>query len=268
MKTNHLFIFLLVFIGLSACKKNSSPDAPGNQVYKLSYGDSVLYLRNSATDYMVSPMISKTGSYESFPKGLSINPSTGVINVSQSETGMRYKITFTATTGEVYTTNLLLAGINYLDKYYNLSQGDSIAYPIYNGDPSISVPSGNYDVGGDANDKGLAVHAANGQINLKQCVRNGLFGNTPRSDEWEDITIRYTTNDGSNAVNSIGIIIYYYNTINDVPDNVKDIVQAHQGMVLGTDYKPIASSPLTLKNGLSPALLAKPRPPCVIIVGH
>jgi len=268
MKTNLFHLILIVTLVVTACSKNSSPDAPTNQAYKFTYGDSVLYLRNSATDYIVSPTISKPGSYESFPKGLSINASTGAINVSQSETGMRYKITFTATTGEVYTTNLLIAGINYLDKYYFLSQGDSIAFPIYNGDPTRSIPTGNYDVGGDANHRGLAVHSANGQINLMQCIRNGLFGNLPKTDEWEDITIRYTSNDGSNAVNSIGIIIYYYDRLSDVPENVKDIVQAHQGMVLGTDYKPIVSSPLTQKNGLSPALLGKPRPPCVIIVGH
>jgi hypothetical protein len=270
MKARHsLFVFVAMIFGITSCKKNSSPDAPANQAYKFNYGDSVLYLHNSATDYIVAPAISKAGTYDAFPKGLSINATTGAINVSQSETGMRYQVRFTATTGEVYSTNLLIAGINYLDKYYNLSQGDSIAYPIYNGDPSRRLPTGNYDVGRDANHKGVAVHSANGQINLMQCLRNGLFGNTPKTNEWEDITIRYTTNDGSGTtVNSIGIIIYYYNTVNDVPEDVKDIVQAHQGMVLGTDYKPIVSSPLTQKNGLSPALLAKPRPPCVIIVGH
>src|ERR687889_193860 len=106
MKNNHTFFVAITAILLAAaCKNNSSPDAPSNEAYQLSYGDSVIYLRSSAADYMVAPKAARAGSYEAFPKGLSINPATGVINVSQSETGMRYKITFRSTDGEVYTTN-------------------------------------------------------------------------------------------------------------------------------------------------------------------
>lgn len=273
---NIIQTFFVLFASIAAmvsCRK--SADDGTNAAFKLSYGDSLFYLKNQPADNLIKPLFTKSGSYTSYPKGLSINEITGEINIAASETGLRYRISFTASTGEVYTTHILIAGINYLDRFYNLSQHDSIAYPIYNADPSRTVPSGNYDVNNQANQKGLAVNRATGAINLKQCIRNGLFGSTPRSDEWEDIDIPYQTNDNSgNSLNKIQIIIYYYDTINEVPNDVMNIVQAHLPMVLGANHQPIPTDPLTarmsqqFKNGLSPALLGKPRPPCVIIIGH
>src|SRR5829696_8382874 len=126
---------------------------PNTGSYKLTYGDSILYLKNK--DYVVTPLMSRAGTYSSFPDKLTIDKSTGAITVTQkdidgeSQTGMWYKIYFHSATG------------NEVDKFYNLSQNDSIIQPIYNGDPSKVIPAGNYDL---TSDNKFAINPVNGQI--------------------------------------------------------------------------------------------------------
>jgi predicted small secreted protein len=115
-------VALSVFICLlfASCKKNSATGI-GNGSPKLSYGDSVFYVRGQS--YEISPNITETGTYTAFPENLLIDKATGKITVAimgngkESQTGLRYKIKFQATgSNRVDSTYIVLAGINSVAK--------------------------------------------------------------------------------------------------------------------------------------------------------
>ncbi|HWI91337.1 MAG TPA: hypothetical protein VNT20_08675 [Flavisolibacter sp.] len=251
-----------------ACKKKPVTDNPQPSTSKLSYGDSVFYLKS--TTYVISPVNAKAGSYSPFPNNLNINSTTGAITVSlkgndgQSQTGLRYKIKFTSTNNELDSTFITIAGITYLDRFYTLSKNDSIIYPIYNADISKELPAGNF-----SGDNKLAINTSNGQINVKETIRRGFFDNQLNAS-WKQTTIRYASNDNSNnANNSIDVILYYYNSAADVPSNVSALMQAHQRMTVGINGPSVTSTTGAIDNNLSSDLsLTKPRPPCIVIVGQ
>lgn len=241
--------------------------------YQLMYGDSIFYLK--ASDYIIRPMAKARGSYSAFPDNLTINRSTGEITVTgkgtdgESQTGMWYKITFRSDAGDVVdSTFILLSGISYLDQFYFLNRHDSIIKPIYNSDPSLPLPRGNYDL---ISDNKFAVNADNGEININECKRRGFFGGPQAGSSWKVATVKYAIHDKSNGVaNKLDLVIYYYKTVNDVPSNVSALMQAHQHMTLGMRGLPtIPSTTGPVDNNLPSSLsLAKPRPPCVIIIGN
>jgi hypothetical protein len=255
------WVFLAVVLVFSACDKND--DQTQQRAAELSYSQPVFYIRNQASDYLVKP-INKPGegNFSSFPKGLELDPATGEINVSQSEAGMKYKITFTPVTGNPVSTYVVISGINFPDKFYFLSSNDSIAFPVYNADPSNTVPSGSFDEGNVANSSGCAMKTTNGQIDLKESIRRGLFGSTPKNDVRKDFDIKYRLNDNSgNSLNKIKVLLYYYNSMNDVPEDLKETMSQHLAMTLQPDNTP-------MNNTLVSAAAAKPRPPCIVIIAH
>lgn len=243
---------------LSSCRKGAdSTDEP----YLLSYGDSILFLRPSASDYIVYPTVSRSGTYEGFPEGIEIDDITGAINISKSETGLRYKVTHTAADGTKTKTTVVISGINFTDKFYRLSQNDSIAFPVYNADQSRTLPlTGSiFDEGGLANGSGCSVKTVNGQINLSESIRNGLFGTNPSNDDRKDIEIVYRLNDGSNrAVNKLKVRLYYYTSMATVAPDLLETLQERE--TDGVFLRGISSQSL--------ARAAKPRPPCVIIIAN
>jgi hypothetical protein len=260
-------LYFATILFLLACKKNSVKDNLSTNS-KLSYGDSVFYLKS--TSYAVSPVNGKQGTYSAFPDNLNINSSTGAITVSlkgndgQSQTGLRYKIKFTSPNNETDSTYIIISGINYIDRFYDLAKNDSIIYPIYNADILKELPAGSY-----TGDNKLAISNTNGQINIKEAIRKGFFDNQINAS-WKQTTIRYTANDQSNSsTNNIDVILYYYNSINDVPSNVSALMQAHQRMSIGINGPSIPSTFGAVDNNLSSDLsLSRPRPPCIVIVGH
>ena len=278
------FIFITV-LALMACKKNSVTNLTGNSNSNpdstkitpppsnsplFKYSDSVFYLKNSS--YTVAPTSTKTGTYTVYPNNLVIDKNTGAITVTlkgkdgESQTGLRYKINFKATTGETDSTYIIISGITYLDKFYYLSQNDTVIAPVYNCDVAANTPSGNYDL---AHDNKFPINPANGQININQLLKRGFFDNQQNAS-WKEVTIQYKANDNSsNASNSLDIILYYYNTINDVPGNVSALMRAHQTLSVGVNRTTIPNTAGAIDNNLSSDLsLSKPRPPCLIIIGH
>ncbi len=246
----------LTLISLSGCSKNAASPEPA---YTLSYGDSIIYLQPQADDYIVHPLQHRDGVYEGFPDGIEIDEVTGAINVSDSETGLRYEITHTSPSGKKTKTRVVLSGITFTDKYYFLSQNDSVAFPVYNANPAGAVPlnGSTFDEGDIANNGGCSVRTNNGQINLAETIRNGVFGATPENDKRETFEIRYRLNDNSGkAVNKLKVLLYYYETMADVPADVLETLRdrEEQGVFLKT----------TSMNGK----VAKPRPPCVIIIAN
>ncbi|MFL5811563.1 MAG: hypothetical protein ACJ749_18715 [Flavisolibacter sp.] len=255
-------VLLATLLGFGACNKSDSP-SPHQSTYELTYNQPVFYLKNQSDDYIVKPVNQPVdGSFTSFPKGLELDPKTGAINVSQSESGMRYKITFTPTTGSSVSTHVVISGINFPDRFYFLSNNDSTAFPVYNADPLNKLPSGNFDEGNEANNSGCAMKTTDGQINLKESIRRGLFGTVPENDTRKGFDIKYRLNDNSgNSLNRIKVLLYYYNSMNDVPEDLKATMSEHLAMTLQPDNTPMG-------NTLISAAAPKPRPPCIVIIAH
>jgi hypothetical protein len=110
----------------------------------------------------------------------------------------------------------------------------------------------------------------NGQINLAQTVRNGVFGATPQNDAKQEFDIYYRLNDDSQkSLNKIRVKVYYYNTINDVAPDLMQTLQDRQndGVFLGTTPVRFPLNPSTARTALVQKA-AKPRPPCVVIIAN
>ena len=253
-------VIIALSIGWFSCQKSeTSPVDPGP--YKLSYGDSIIFLKPVAGDYIVTPAETKAGVYTGFPEGIEIDETTGAINVSKSETGLRYLITHTATDGTVTTAKVVLSGISFRDKYYNLSFNDSVAFPVYNARETNALPiTGSvFDDGGGAKLSGCDVKTENGQINLAQSIRNGLFGNTPVDDMRKEIDIVYRLNDGSNkALNKLRVKLYYYTSMSAVAPDLLETLQDRQDQ--GVFLRGASTAGFNR--------VAKPRPPCIIIIAR
>jgi hypothetical protein len=252
-----LFVLSLAWFGCD--KPADGSDNPANP-YKLSYGDSILYLRAAGSN-IVLPTTQKEGTYTGFPDGIEIDAVTGAIDLSESETGLRYRITHTATDGTVTETKVVLAGITFKDKFYYMSSNDTIATPVYNADASRILPlaGSSFDEGNVANGGGCSVKTDNGKINFKETIRNGVFGFPPRNDAQQTFEIKYRVNDNSGkSLNKLKVLLYWYNTINDVPQYVWDILNDR------------TSQGVFLRGGIAERIdgVAKPRPPCLIIINN
>lgn len=263
-----IFGMFLGLAGVSGCKKTGiGDDGTGGGVgQRLDYGDSILFLHNHAGDHIQFPTQNIPGRYFSFPEGLQLNSITGEINVTQSESGLRYKVYLIPEgRNDTLSTTVLVSGINYFDKIYNLSMHDTIAPAIYNGSISRTIPGGSqFDVGNGCNALGCNVQTLNGSINLKQTIRNGVFGGSyiPQNGTSKEFDLIYKINDASDkSTNKIRIKLYYYNTAADMDQSLVDLLNDRIGTVFGT-------IPAGTSAGSAAARIARPRPPCIIIVGH
>jgi hypothetical protein len=258
-----LLISILLFIAftLSFCKKNGAEDKVTPTDFKLAYGDSTIYLKEQAEDYFVLPDQQAEGTYSAFPIGIEIDQRSGAINVSQSETGLRYRVSFTSVQGDNYQTMILLSGINYTDHFHKLVQGDSVSTPLYNVDQTL--PAASFDYDNTARNAGLVINRATGAINLKASIRNGLFGPNPVNDSRKEVAIKYRINDQSrNAANSIKVLFYWYGTMEDVPADVKQLIQEREPMFLRTSYPGGGNDPGFIRTK------PRPRPPCIIVIAQ
>ncbi len=273
-RINILFLAPALLL-LVACKKDGGGDNTIPADFKLSYGDSILYEKNIGADNLVLPQHSYTGTYSAFPEGIEIDDKTGAINLSKSETGLRYKINFIADNNSFeYTTTVLLAGINYFDAFYFLSKNDTVANPVYNGRPGAAIPvsaTGTaFDIGLGCNNEGIAVNTADGKINLMQTIRNGFFGRYPDNATRREFELKYKINDQSQQkVKALKIKLYYFDTMNDFTEDLRQLLRDREGTVFGanpiTFPGEILSSPAGI-DGVSK--VAKPRPPCIFIIGR
>jgi hypothetical protein len=254
-----LFLPLLALLCLAACKKPATEaSAP------LVYTDSVIYLRNVAGEQIIYPNVAQSGTYTAFPEGLEIDERSGAINVSRSETGLRYRITFTGADGAVSQTSVVLSGVNYIDRYFNLAAGDSILRPVYNADPARLLPAAAFDESRLASGQGCAVATGSGSINLAKTLRDGFLGNNPQNDACKEVEIAYKINDASQgAPNKIKVKIYFYNSASDVSSEIRETLREREGMILGAATGPAAGASTTQATAR-----AKPRPPCIIIIAH
>ena len=253
----------LLFVSCSKGDSNPSP-------YVLSYGSNVIYLKNQSTDFIVLPTQHKAGIYTAFPEGIDLNETTGAINVTKSETGLRYKITHTSPNGDTTSAVVLLSGITFTDKFYKLLLNDSIAFPVYNANAGNILPlsGSSFDDGNVANSGGCSVKTINGQINLAETIRNGVFGSPAQNNAAREFEILYKLNDESGkATNKLKVKLYYYKTMADVDPNLLQTLteRQSQGVFLQANNSiPFAVSARTT----SASAAAKPRPPCIILISQ
>jgi len=283
MKDYLRILILILTIALFSFKKdnnaggNTPPPPTGDE---LSYGDSIFYLKNQATDYIVLPTQTRIGKYSGFPDGIAIDENSGAINISKSETGLRYRISFVpqGSTDSIHTT-IVISGINFLDGFYKLTTADSIIRPLYNANISSSVPGVNngtaFDIGSGCNTAGCNVNVLVGSINLAQTVRNGVFGATPSNNDRHEFDLNYEINDKSGkAPNTIRVKLYYFNSIDDVTPEVYAIISSREGAILGMQPKSVPFAGFTTTNStisqttILGTALPKPRPPCIFILGR
>jgi hypothetical protein len=286
-----LFVLLLVFV---ACNKADHSDADNvvtppvdaNTLFSRidqcanapDYGDSIIYLQPVNGQYTVKPLNNDSvqGTYLSWPEGLNINKNTGVINVSKSETGVRYLVGFVKDgTTDTCISQLILGGITYLDSVYVISNNDTLAKPIFNANPnSPSVcdasddtdypgSNGNGNANGScsfdnnapgqkANDQKLRVRTQSGIINLKKSLNDGIFGHNPKNGDTKTIQILYSLNDNSKkAQQQISVKLMYFDKASSIPFALSNEVLTKRFQMMS--YQ--------IVNG-------KPRPPLLIIAGY
>jgi hypothetical protein len=253
-----------------------------------SYGDSILFVQGTGRSaYLFRPVNNlQNGVFVSWPKGLTIDPATGEIDVLRSEPGARYNVGFVnSTTGDTAYRQVILAGITYPDGIYDLSSPHTSLQPYFNADASApGAASSVFDEQGMASSQNLAVNPQTGAIDLKASVEQGLFGSQPRNGESREISVYYRLNDQSHMnLLKTTITVYYYNTYSDVPRALIEACRfsrsafgqtSHRDQTAVTSSNPppktTAAPPPPTKSAPPPPPPAPPRPPQVIIVnaGH
>lgn len=295
MKKMKQYLFFALLLLSVACKKNVLPfepiEKPGkgeSETYTCApdYGDSILcYQWLAGLDYKISPTNPGRGKYVADPMGLAIDSVTGEINVTQSESGLAYRVGFIANgSADTCFTRVITSGINYLDGIHDLSKDDTLAIPVYNASLAAYPVCGTGglfsscefdDDDDDDNGNGLAdepppgqtlnsrnivIDKTTGVISLKRSVLGGLFSMTPVNGSTVQGTLYYRLNDCSNkALRKIDIKITYYHTLADVPaalvnditNSVNNILNGVLGLLKTTGSKP-----------------RQPRPPHIIVVAN
>ncbi|MFT3950272.1 MAG: hypothetical protein QM763_25120 [Agriterribacter sp.] len=303
MKAYKLYLLFIMVTMLFACVKKledilpagtvnpskadttKATESAGGECTPPDYGDSVLcYQWLGGKDYKVSPVNNPgKGKYISTPEGLVIDNNTGEINVTKSESGLKYKIGFIRDGfQDTCFTTVITSGINYLDGIHVLSDNDTLLVPIYNGDPTYyPVCGSNVALNGceydddedDDNGNGLAdeppagftlasnniaINKQNGVIRLKRSVLDGLFGTlNPQNGKTVNTTLYYRLSDCSNgALRRIDIKFTYYSKLSDVP----------QGLI--NDINNVLNGILNLLFRTNKDKVANPRPPHVVVVAN
>jgi len=229
------------------------------------YGDTIIFPQPTAngTDYIFYPVNSPgTGKYFAWPQGMVIDPNTGAIDLTKSETGLQYAIGFVKDgTTDTCLQRLIVGGASYMDSIYIIADGQTQAAPYYDANPYLAnVCAGNgctFDVTGSAASKKVIVNTVSGVIDLKKTMNGtgllgGAFGLLPVSGSSITADIYYKLNDPSNsALQHIAVQLEYYDSYSLLSG----------GLIGGIVNK--------VNNVLSGNLIsnyANPRPPLIVIV--
>jgi hypothetical protein len=297
-KFSSLVITALVTFGLLGCDKNAHfgeeimPSATmrvGTSALcdELTYSDTLFYYSDGGNK-VEKPQKQKNGVYGAYPSGLEINPKTGAIDVNKSESGLTYRVWFTPTgTKDTCSRLITISGINYRSRLYNLSQGDSLALPFYNGAGNQNCPCAKGQKGCEFNRPADAVKAVaqgrkrqpievamddeTGTINLRKTLRNGLFGSKPASGSMQEFRLFYRLDDNSKkALNYIDVRVHYYSNIQAVPASL--LARVNYKNTANFRIATLTGPPVTTMMNRdgddpdSPSFAS--RPPEVIVVGN
>jgi hypothetical protein len=291
-----LILFILLFFCCRKSEKiNTSDDVRASSLKSMScsapdYGDSIIYSKwqGPNNDYSIKPKNNKfAGRWFAWPEGLLIDSTTGEINVSASETGVRYKVGFVKSgTQDTCTATLILGGITYVDSIYNMAKNDTLAFPYYYANPTAPsicdisddtdypTPGGNghgnnkceFDddedddlnngqadeppAGSGANKQGVWVRTVSGVINLKKTMAD-VFGPNPQNGDTKKVDIYYRLNDrSSKALQKLSVRFIYYNLEAEIPIYLKHEIRVKRNSFY---------SYMTTESDY------KPRPPMIIL---
>ena len=261
---------------LFSCSKEKAAKPPTpTPISNSMYGDSIFYVEESVSNYIITPVSATSGSYSCIPEGLKIDSASGAIDVNKSETGLKYKIIFTpAGAGTVQTSYIIISGINYADKIYNLSSGDSVATPIYNANNNLTLPGiangTSFDENGGCKKAGIEVDPQSAVINLAKSVRDQKID----TGATQEVKLAYRINDGSHqSLNGLNVKIYFYRTASEIPQYLTDLLNERKGTILTAKERLLPLLQTTsLKSvarlAVSSKRPARPRPPCIIVVSR
>jgi hypothetical protein len=237
--------------------------APGCPVLPM-YGDTLIYPQPTAGDDIVLPVNSPgPGQYFSWPAGMVLDQKTGAIDLTASQSGMRYAVGFVpAGTKDTCMQTVIIAGAAYMDSLHVMSNNDTLAMPYFNASGQLwnvcSTPGAcSFDYDGNAAKKGIIIDPATGAIQLSGTVNGkgnmkGVFGDVPKNGATAVVKIAYQLNDGSNnAPQQIMVKIEYYDNIASVPPGQLNIM---------------AAQTFNAENDRLINTTRNPRPPVIIIV--
>ncbi|HEU4632678.1 MAG TPA: hypothetical protein VFS22_01760 [Flavisolibacter sp.] len=266
-------LFQYTIIGsllILSCTKKDTQNEVTVVAPEFTYGDSLFFLKEK--EYVITPKVTGPGTFTAFPDDLRINNSNGAVTVSlknrdgeATQTGLRYRIVHHKDDGTKDTTHIVLGGITYQDRIFELSKNENKVTPIYNASPGLQTPPGEYT---SSNNK-LVIDPNTGEINLERSIAQGLFSDDPENSDWRVVRIDYRTNDaGSTVKNSLEVVIYYYTSIDKIPSNVSGAMKEHQNLLLGITPVTIPDTYAPVDNDIKNIVKAfKPRPPCIVIIG-
>jgi hypothetical protein len=219
----------------------------------LSYGDSVFSASVVGTEKRILPTIRplQPGRFAASLPGLDLDTITGRINISRSESGLRYQVYYLSPTNKlIASTSVTIAGIDYQDRIYDLSSNapeEQFATPIYNMRPGTPLPCSyigtsnlckfdETDINGDyipdyigANNSKLIIDTLTGVIDLKKSLAAGVFGPvlpgtspTILNGRKKDVTIYYRLGDGdTRMLKKITVRLVYFQSRALIPASMQ-----------------------------------------------
>ncbi|MEN7547306.1 hypothetical protein AAG747_05265 [Rapidithrix thailandica] len=222
MKTDFLspFIALLITVSFLACtpEQNIEPakELQSRSAAFFDYGSEVFYLGDHNPQLLPATSPSLEGEFKATPDLLAIDPHTGSIDLTKSETGLTYRISFTAKNGQVFERNLTVAGMDYQTSAIDFSK--SVYWkPTYIGEEGAAMPEAQFtqlkDVASGIN-YAAALDEYTGAVNMKKLIKiAGL-----KAGEGRIFEVKYQLGDKSDyAQNSIRINVYYSPDLHEAP---------------------------------------------------
>jgi hypothetical protein len=249
----------------------------------IAYKDSLFFLENLKDDIKIEPIVRRKGEYGAYPEGLEINNSNGEINITKSESGLRYDVFFVPEkTTDTCFTKIIISGVDYSSKIYILSKNDKIAIPIYNNNPFLPIPGVNtgkteFDDGDDDDNgngiadeplpgqevipQGLDISKLDGKIQLENSLKKGLLGSNFKNGDNKKLKLFYRLEDKSGkSLNKIELEFHFYEKEGDVPKSLKDKIIENQSSYFNPN--------VGLRYARIFRIFRKPRPPQIVIVGR
>ena len=303
MKLSTLITIAALPAALVSCKKENMQTGTASiatdadmMAYAMSsvcdafnYPDSVFYPAELPNDYIVRTVNPLNGTFGAYPDGLEINRVNGSINVSESETGLRYIVWFIASgTTDTCIRYITIGGINYMDSIYVLGQKQETATPVYNADRRLQPACDGgceFDDGPDDDDgdgiadeplagqevipQGIEMDKTTGAIHLKQSLLNGALGTNPTPGTFKDFVLNYRIGDGSaKALNRIRFRLIYFKNQSQIPPALLTAFMAKRKKILYNDVPPSFTTipAITFDNTVQKERELKCRPPYIIVV--
>lgn len=247
---------------------STTMNAPGCALSSV-YGDTLIYPQpmTGQDDILMPVNPPGQGKYFAWPWGLVIDHNTGAIDLTASQTGLKYAIGFVAAgTTDTCMSTLIVGGAAYYDSIYVVSNGSTKADPYFDADPGAGnyCSNGNgqgsgckFDVTGSAAAQHVAVNNSSGEIDLQKTLNGnansgGVFGTNPVDGQTVTTSIYYQLKQGSNnAMQQIQVELVYYSSLAAVPASLQLTVGSRLNNVL---------------NGFMISTSLSPRPPLLIIV--